>query len=585
MSPFNLQTPTQQRDRYCVWGLSLAIGLCWALKPGISWAQFNDPTPAEPPTSPLPERPPVLETPEIPAPTPFPEVGDIPQAIALEGFAFRGNTAFTQAELQEVLADLVGESVTFNDLLQAANRITAFYASNGFITTGAYLPSQELEGGTVEIQIVEGRLDTIDVTILEGRLKPGYVRRRIARGAGTPFNINRLQEVLQLLQVDPLIGTIRAELLAGVRPGENVLEVGVSSADSFAVKAFLNNERNPVVGTFERGVELTEGNLLGFGDRLTLFYSNTDGSNRVELGYAAPVNATNGRLSFDARFTENDLVEPPFDELDIDINVREFEVGFRQPVLQRASATSAQELSLGVSFARRASDSSVFDVDFPVLPGADAEGDIRLSVLQFTQEWLQRNQRAVFAARSQFSLGLNAFDATEGATEDTPDGEFFAWRGQAQYLQRLGSVERPPNTTPTLLLRTDIQLADSGLLSLEQFSLGGPTTVRGFRRDTILTDNGFLASAEVRIPVFRATKVDGVLEVIPFFDVGTAWNVAAENPDPNTLVGLGVGVQWQMADRLNARVNVGIPLVDDNLEEERTWQENGVTFRVEYTPF
>ncbi|MEO0948323.1 MAG: POTRA domain-containing protein, partial [Cyanobacteria bacterium J06641_5] len=383
MSHLNLQTRTQWRDR--AWGLSLVAGFCLVLQPSVSWAQFNDPTPAEPPTSPLPERPPVLETPEIPAPAPLPDVVDTPQAIALAGFAFRGNTAFTQAELQAVLADLVGESVTFNDLLQAANRITAFYVSQGFITTGAYLPSQELEGGTVEIQIVEGRLEDINVTVLEGRLKPGYVRRRIARGAGTPFNINRLQEVLQLLQVDPLIGTIRAELLAGVRPGENVLEVGVASADSFAVKAFLNNERNPVVGTFERGIELTEGNLIGFGDRLSLFYSNTDGSNRFEFGYAVPINATNGRLSFDTRLTDNNLVEPPFDDLDIDINVREFEIGFRQPVLQRASATSAQELSLGVSFARRASDSSILDVDFPVLPGADAEGDIRLSVLQFTQ--------------------------------------------------------------------------------------------------------------------------------------------------------------------------------------------------------
>ena len=585
MSHLNLKARNQWRDRYRAWGVSLGVGFCLALQPSMSRAQFNDPTPAEPPATPLPDRPPALETPEPPEPSPLPEAVDVPQTITLEGFEFRGNTAFTQAELQEVLADLVGRSVTFNDLLQAANRITAFYTNQGFITTGAYLPSQELDRGTVEIQILEGRLEEIDVNILEGRLKPGYVRRRIARGAGTPLNINRLQEVLQLLQVDPLIGTVRAELLAGVRPGENVLEVAVTSADSFAVTAFLNNERNPIVGTFERGVRLTEGNLLGFGDRVSLSYSNTDGSDRVEFGYAVPVNATNGRLSFDARFTENNLVEPPFDELDIDIDVREFEFGFRQPVLQRASSTSARELTLGVSFARRASDSSVFDIDFPVLPGADEEGDIRLSVLQFSQEWLQRNQRAVFAARSQFSFGLDAFNATESATGDTPDGEFFAWRGQAQYLQRLGSAERPPNTTPTLLVRSDIQLADTGLLSLEQFSLGGPTTVRGFRRDTLLTDNGFLASAEVRIPVFRATDLDGVLEVIPFFDVGTAWNVAAENPDPSTLVGLGVGVLWRMADRLNARVDFGIPLVDDNLEEEPTWQENGVTFRVEYTPF
>jgi hemolysin activation/secretion protein len=46
-------------------------------------------------------------------------------------------------------------------------------------------------------------------------------------------------------------------------------------------------------------------------------------------------------------------------------------------------------------------------------PGADEEGRTRISAIQFFQDWTKRNSREVIAARSQFSLGVGALDATD----------------------------------------------------------------------------------------------------------------------------------------------------------------------------
>ena len=53
-----------------------------------------------------------------------------------------------------------------------------------------------------------------------------------------------------------------------------------------------------------------------------------------------------------------------------------------------------------------------------------------------------------------------------------------------------------------LLLRTDVQLADRSLLALEQISEGGQETVRGYRQDLLLADNGFLPRQKLGFPCY-----------------------------------------------------------------------------------
>jgi len=124
-------------------------------------------------------------------------------------------------------------------------------------------------------------------------------------------------------------------------------------------------------------------------------------------------------------------------------------------------------------------------------------------------------------------------------------------------------------------------LSTSSLVPLEQFGVGGQESVRGYRQNFLLTDNGVFASAEVQVPILRA---GGTLQMIPFADFGIGWNAGTQNPDSNTLASVGLGLQWRGGDHFNARLDWGIPLmsVDSN---GRTWQDNGVYFSVQYNAF
>ena len=536
-------------------------------------ATIEQPSPIQPSSPNIP-----LQIPTVPNLSP--ELPNVPETITVEKFEFIGNTAISDRELADATANYINKPISFPQLIQAANQVTTLYLQKGYITSGAYIPSQELQSGVIKIQILEGSLSQIDIDIVKGKLSPEYVRERVAIGTSTPLNINKLQEVLQLLQLNPLIDTLKAQLTAGIEPGTNILKVEVTGADTFTITPNLNNSRNPSVGTFERGVRLSEANLFGWGDELNVAYLNTDGSDRFEGRYTLPLNARNGTFSVFYSYSDNEIVEPPFDQLDIEVDAQELDLTFRQPIFQRANATNNQELALSLSATRQNNDSRLLGINFPVTLGADDAGETRISALRFSQEWLQRSSKYVLSARSQFSLGIDAFNAT--VNRDEPDSRFFFWRGQFVYSRLLATQSNNPIMSPTFLFRSDIQLSTTSLVAIEQFSLGGQNNIRGYRQDALLSDNGIFASAEIRFPIFASPRRQSSLQVAPFIDFGTAWNNDRPNPETNTLASLGVGLLWQTNEKLTARLDVGIPLVELD-SGDRTLQENGVYFQLQYS--
>lgn len=543
------------------------------LRPDLSPGTTTPPIPVPP----LPEQPlPPLPSPEelLPSPAqpqPLDELpGDAPVRVFVERFNVLGSTVFNEAELAEVTAPFSGREITFAELLQARSAVTQLYVERGYITSGAFIPPQTIEDGVITIQVIEGSLEAININGTR-RLNPGYVRSRLALVAGTPLNQNRLLEGLQLLQLDPLIRSISADLQAGTRSGTSVLEVEVQEADSFNVQIGLNNGRSPSVGSFRRQIQFNQANLLGFGDGLSVEYTNTDGSNEVDASYTLPLNPRNGTLRLAFGRANSEVIEEPFDQADIAAPSRYYELVYRQPMIQ----TPTEELALGFTASRQESRTKIGGGGFPISLDADDEGRTNVSALRFFQEWTERSSQDVFAVRSQFSLGVDWLNAT--VSDQNPDSRFFVWRGQGQWVRLLAR-------DTLLLVRTDVQLSDSPLVSLEQFSIGGPQSVRGYRQDALLTNDGAFFSTEVRVPILRVSQIRGVLQITPFVDVGAAWNNPGVELDPSTLVGVGVGLLWQQGDDFSARLDWGIPLV--SIEgEKKTWQENGIYFSIVYTPF
>jgi hemolysin activation/secretion protein len=488
----------------------------------------------EPPTLPEKVRPPTPPPGTLLPPTPIPpKEGPFPQLrVFVREIKVIGSTVFSDEELARVTAPYVNRELSSEDLEALRVALTLLYVNNGYVNSGAILPDQTITEGVVTFEIIEGRLSAVDV---EGNrwFRSSYFQKRFFLDAGPPLNVNSLQRRLQLLLEDPRIARLNAELKPGLQRGEGILDVRVEDRTPYRLLSEYNNYQSPAVGENRGLVSLWWDNVTGNGDVFFGQYGRSKGLDPLlDFKYSIPINAYDTTLSYEYRKNTLDVIEQPFQEIDINSKSDIYTFTVRQPVYR----TLNSDLSLELIGERLWLQTSVLGEPFSLEPGAQ-HGRSVVAALRTAQEFVYRTQDQVIAARSRFSWGLNALGATINKN-GLPDGIFFAWLAQFQWVRRLGFLDS------YLLYRSSLQLSDNPLLSLEQISVGGRYSVRGYRENTLLTDQAVLSSLEIRVPIFRNTSWADYLEFAPFVDYGRGWNKRRPTPRPQDIYSVGTGIRW-----------------------------------------
>ncbi|MCL1475683.1 ShlB/FhaC/HecB family hemolysin secretion/activation protein [Argonema antarcticum] len=538
-------------------------------QPNPNIDRFLQPAPTPLPTTPEEQRP-ILQT-----PTPQTSPDALPVRFPIRKIEVIGSTVLSPDEITTITKPFEGRDVTLSELRNLADAITKLYIDRGYITSRAVLADQTITDGVVQIRVVEGSLERIQI---EGtrHLKPSYVRSRVRLGVSTPLNTNQLEDRLRLLRLNPLLENVEASLRAGSELGKSILVVRVTEADPFDSNFSIDNYSAPSVGSERLGFNLRYRNITGFGDEVAASYyrSTTGGSNAFDLTYSIPVNATDGTLQLRAAPNFYEITQPPFSRFDIRGESSLYEVSFRQPLIR----SPRQEFALSVGFSRREGQTFVGGEPTPFGQGPDEEGRSRTSVINFQQEYILRDIQGATALRSQFSLGTGLLDATINP-EPVPDGRFFSWLGQVQRVQRISKNN-------LLIIQGDVQLTPNSLLSSQQFAIGGGQSLRGYRQNIRAGDNGFRFSVEDRFTLERDKEGLPVFQLAPFIDVGTVWN-HPDNPNIITgqrfLAGAGMGLLWQPVPGLNLRIDYTVPLIGISDKGDNA-QDRGFYFRVIYQP-
>ena len=484
------------------------------------------PTPAPPPLAPVPLPPPEPESREFPA-----------QTVLVKDIELRGNTVFTDEQLREVTAPYTNRYLTTEDIEALRLALTLYYINRGYATSGAVVPAQDMANNVLTVQIIEGRLATIDV---EGNywFRTWYIRSRIERGAGPPVNVQTLQEHLQLLQLDPRFERLNATLQPGLAMGDSNLNLRVTESNPFKVLLAFNNYQSPTVGAEQGLVTVEDQNLTGFGDSLSVQYGRSSGVNPIlNVRYAVPIHPSDTTLSLQYRNFEFVAQEEPFEALNIENRAQIYSVGLRQPLYRSLQ----HEFALSLTGEYEENKSFLLGEPFEFVAGA-TNGVFRISAARFGQEYLYRTGQQVLAILSQFSLGIgNVLNSSSSSSvAGSADGRFFAWLGEAQFVRQLELLRTQ------LVSRLTAHLTPDHLFPLEQIAVGGRYSVRGYREFALVRDNGVLASIETRVPIYTNAAGKDILFLAPFVDFGQAWNSQVATPDPRTLASVGAGFIWNI---------------------------------------
>ncbi len=481
--------------------------------------------------------------------------------IHVRRFSFKGNRALKDSTLRRAVAPWEGRDCTSEDLEAARQAVTEAYIKAGYLNSGALLEPQDLHKGGVLLTIIEGRLTEVRVSGNRW-FRDWWLRHEVRRAAGSPLNAENLSEGLQTLRQTPGIAQVNAELLPGGSPGTGIVDIKVRDTAPFRASVNFKNDRPPSIGSEAVELQLADLNLLGMNDPLVISYIplhrgrsgyEPSGLDLVHVSYTLPATPWGGTLELRAGRSDTGVIEEAFRPLNIESHTTELGATLRQPIRQ----TPTWELAASVGLDRRRNETTLLNVPFSLSRGA-IDGDTEVTALRTTLEWVVRSQKQVFALRSTVSFGLNAGEATiqprqsEPGGQIIPDARFVTWLTQAQYLRRIGASDN------LLVLRLNTQLSNDALLSLEQFALGGIHSVRGYRENTLLRDNGVFGSAELRIPLWQKGRDEDkrtLLTIAPFLDVGSCWRTvdkseADQGPDQESLLSAGIALHYEPHPRV-----------------------------------
>ena len=500
-------------------------------------------------------------------------VVEVEPEVELKRVEFEGNTVFSDQELQGLVKGWLGKKVSIEELEGVRKTISKHYFDNRYVNSGAVIDAQDLADGVLEIRIVEGWLDAVNV-MNEGWLRSGYLQKRLQREVGKPLNLDDLKLGLELIRRDEKIRKINTALVPGEELGQSQLDMIVTENKVFDVGVGVSNRRPPSVGAEEAEVYFGTKNLTSLGDSLRANYTFTqNGMREADLGgagnyslfYSLPLNRWDTTLELGLTQSDYAILEEPFDSLDIESDTSMYTVALRQPIYRDFQ----HDFSVTLKGEHRRSEVMVAGERFSISPGS-VDGQTRITALRFSPEYVYRSQDRVIAARTTLSFGLDELDPIISSDFDR---NYFTWLTQASW------VESVSKNDTLLVLKLMHQYTDQRVVSMEQFSLGGMNTIRGYRENQLIRDNAVIISPELRFPVYKDRYGKALVYLIPFFDYGTGWNTDGPR-DRETIYSAGLGATFNPNDYVNLAVYWGHAFKDFDIPNDDDIQDYGIHFQL-----
>lgn len=505
--------------------------------------------------------------------------------LTLKGVQVDGNTVLSVDELNTLAQPYLNRAVSIEELQQLRLELSKLYFAKGYVNSGAVLPEQEVTEGIVKYQIIEGNLTDVEI-VNNTRWREQRIAKQVGRQVDEPLNIIELQQSIQMLEQNPLVRSVNAQLVPGSTLGTSILKMNVHEAKPYRLYLGANNYRPPSVGSEQGVVTFVHRNVTGNADELTLSGSFTEGLSSGYFNYALPLNAADTQLAFSYTYSDSAVVEEPLNVLDVEGEAQYASVMISHPFINRLD----RRFAMSLAFNNNSSKSSYTFGDFPTLGSIDGESET--ANIRLGAEWTERWANQVLALRGALRRGLNTLDATiHDSSLDLPDGEYTAFVGQLQFISRFQRY-----VPGELHFRNAFQWANDPLLAIEKFAVGGRYTVRGYRQNQYVRDNAFVANLEYQIPLiaddFGRSRYG--LRLIPFFDVGyarddkleTEGGLVYQSDDAKTIKSLGLGLTWDPALWFHFEFFWGHQLDDVPEPEEDNLQDDGIVLGLTFSwPF
>jgi hemolysin activation/secretion protein len=477
-------------------------------------------------------------------------------------YQVEGNSLLDNADIESTLYPFLGAGRDLQVIETARDRLQALYKQKGFPIVVVSIPQQNVVGGTVKLQVIEGKIDRVKITGNE------YFSRRDIRdelpslAAGYPLNMERVRaEVDDANRLNPY-----RSLLPVIRPGRypGTMELELKVRDRLPLHASIetNNRYSASTSHSRLSASLGYDNLWQAHHSLTLGYQmtpeKTDEVSVINMNYALPT-GVDSRLAMYAVQSDSNVATVTAEGDSLDVLGNGKIAGFRSVHPMRVGANYFHSLILGADYKnfgetqKLASDENTNDLNVPI---------------DYVNWTLGYNASLRGAADTRFSITGNF--GIRGLGNDDAEFDFKRWTAKANYFYLQASLGQQYGLTRDLQISYSLrgQYTETLLISNEQFSAGGVDSVRGYLESTALGDNGMQGSVAINYSLFGDKPPAHVQAwtLGVFVDAARLHILdALPNADANNrtkLLSAGAGMSMQMFGGMDLKLDYAKPLYD-----------------------
>lgn len=382
-----------------------------------------------------------------------------------------------------------------NEIEQLLAEITNAYIAEGYVTVRAYLPQQDLSTQMLEITVVEGKVEKIQIndsgkgSISIANVAPGVV--------GEAFNLRDFEQALD--QVNRLASNNASfDILPGTEPGDSIVVLNNTPARTVRANLTYDNQGSNPTGKEQAGFTMSFDDLLDINDFLSLthrranpYYPSDRSSASNSLTYVVPHGYATYTLSLSRSDYSSRLAAPSGSRLLSEGDSSQ--IGLRYDRVVYRSQKSRWNLAAGLT--NKESRSFLENV----LLGVSSR---RLSILDLDSSYTTNMAGGSLTLDFGYAQGLDRFNALQ----DMPNLPATAPRAQFGKI-KYGAGFNLPFQLVGLNANFSSQLSGQQAMNVlygsEQASIGGIYTVRGFVNNSLSGDDGYYLRNDLglRIPV------------------------------------------------------------------------------------
>ncbi len=460
--------------------------------------------------------------------------------IDIDEIQLLGVKRLTLKDFKSVIESYQLRCLNVSDIERLMAEVTAIYIQKGYITSRVYLAEQDLKGGILILQVVEGELEKIEVkdndadSISLFNVFPGKV--------GEPLNLRDIEQAVD--QINRLqSNNVTMSIAPGTSAGQSILTLENQIRKPWKINLSYDNYGSESTGEEQGSLNFSLDNPLGFNDFLSLTHNRTTpydgdrkgsqsssltyvvpfGYNTLSLNgsrskYSSPLNLASGATLISSGTSDN--LSLRFDRSIFRDKKSKWNVSSTLTNKETKNYIAGQFLSVSSR---------------------------ELSILDVDSSYTRFLSHGIGTLTLGYAKGVDWFGALDdpsGLPNFAPQAQFGKWKYGASYSSNFQLKSQPIFISS----RLTGQYTHDVLYGSEALLIGGPYTVRGFSSNSLSGESGYYLRNEITLPV-KISPIAGFassLRVYMGLDHGRVINNSINVPE-GSLTGAAIGVTLSIA--------------------------------------